>query len=281
MAGFGRPTTCRSCRRQEGQVIVAVDIDTTGSDRGLARPALERLSAARTTPSGLPGRWRLRQERRHRVGACERHRIVVPAGAQQARHRSLRAAADDKPGVADWRQRMASEPGKALYKQRAQAECPNAWARRMGLAGCACAASRRPAPCCCGSRSPTTCCVRSYCSRPPRRPRRLKAALVICASLNRLHLIAQRPSAAHSRRRARATIWRRAALVQPFAPCAARMRSRKVEPAEKAQWFTASQDRKGQHCSNRRSRAGPVPALPSRTEAGRERSFWGGKPKFN
>ena len=40
---------------------------------------------------------------------------------------------DDKPGVADWRRRMASEPGKALYKQRAQAECPNAWARRMGL----------------------------------------------------------------------------------------------------------------------------------------------------
>ena len=40
---------------------------------------------------------------------------------------------DDKPGVADWRQRMASDAGKALYKQRAQAECPNAWARRMGL----------------------------------------------------------------------------------------------------------------------------------------------------
>ena len=40
---------------------------------------------------------------------------------------------DDKPGVADWRRRMASEPGKALYKQRATAECPNAWARRMGL----------------------------------------------------------------------------------------------------------------------------------------------------
>ena len=38
-----------------------------------------------------------------------------------------------QPGVADWRQRMASEPGKALSKQRATAECPNAWARRMGL----------------------------------------------------------------------------------------------------------------------------------------------------
>ncbi len=35
----------------EGQVIVAVDIDTTGSDRGLARPALEQLDADGTTPS--------------------------------------------------------------------------------------------------------------------------------------------------------------------------------------------------------------------------------------
>src|SRR5438128_888895 len=41
---------------------------------------------------------------------------------------------DDKPGVAEWRRRMASEPGKALYKERSKAECPNAWARRMGLA---------------------------------------------------------------------------------------------------------------------------------------------------
>src|SRR5205823_9821692 len=35
----------------KGQVIVAVDIDTSGSDRGLARPALERLGAAGTRPS--------------------------------------------------------------------------------------------------------------------------------------------------------------------------------------------------------------------------------------
>src|SRR5438270_565160 len=35
----------------KGQVIVAVDIDTTGSDRGLARPALEQLAAGGTRPS--------------------------------------------------------------------------------------------------------------------------------------------------------------------------------------------------------------------------------------
>jgi hypothetical protein len=74
---------------------------------------------------------------------------------------------DDQPGVADWRQRMASEPGKALYKQRATAECPNAWARRWGSAGCWCAAKTRPAPRCFGSRSPTTCCGLLRCGGAP------------------------------------------------------------------------------------------------------------------
>ena len=79
---------------------------------------------------------------------------------------------DDKPGVADWRRRMASEPGKALYKQRAQAECPNAWARRMGLTRLSVRGKDKAAPCCCGSPSPTTCCAPSHCGGPPwlRRP---------------------------------------------------------------------------------------------------------------
>jgi hypothetical protein len=50
----------------KGQIIIAVDIDTTGSDRGLARPALEQLDAAGTQPSdylvdgGFTNRFRLR-----------------------------------------------------------------------------------------------------------------------------------------------------------------------------------------------------------------------------
>ncbi len=133
MAGFGRPTTCRLCRRQGGQVIVAVDIDTTGSDRGLARPALEQLSAARATPSDylVDGGFAKNDdiEWPHASG------IALWCPPVHSKHGSDPYAprADDKPRVADWRQRMASEPGKALYKQRAKAECPNAWARRMGL----------------------------------------------------------------------------------------------------------------------------------------------------
>jgi hypothetical protein len=116
-----------------GQVIVAVDIDTTGSDRGLARPALERLDAAARRPSDylVDGGFTKNDdiEWAHANGI----RLWCPPVHSKHRTDPYAPRPDDQPGVADWRQRMASEPGKALYKQRATAECPNAWARRMGL----------------------------------------------------------------------------------------------------------------------------------------------------
>jgi len=116
-----------------GQVIVAVDIDTTGSDRGLARPALERLDAAARRPSDflVDGGFTKNDdiEWAHANGI----RLWCPPVHSKHRTDPYAPLPDDQPGVADWRQRMASEPGKALYKQRATAECPHAWARRMGL----------------------------------------------------------------------------------------------------------------------------------------------------
>jgi len=118
----------------KGQVIVAVDIDTTGSDRGLARPALERLGDAGTTPSDylVDGGFTKTDdiEWAHQSGI----KLWCPPGHSKHGTDPYAPRPDDKPGVADWRRRMASEPGKALYQQRSQAECPNAWARRMGLA---------------------------------------------------------------------------------------------------------------------------------------------------
>jgi hypothetical protein len=116
-----------------GQVIVAVDIDTTGSDRGLARPALERLDAAARRPSDflVDGGFTKNDD----IEWAHANGIRLWSPPVHSKHRTDPYAPrpDDQPGVADWRQRMASEPGKALYKQRATAECPNAWARRMGL----------------------------------------------------------------------------------------------------------------------------------------------------
>jgi len=117
----------------KGQVIVAVGIDTTGSDRGLVRPALEQLSAAGRRPSDylVDGGFTKNDD----IEWAHENGIKLWCPPVHNKHGSdpFAPRRDDKPGVADWRRRMASEPGKALYKQRAQAECPNAWARRMGL----------------------------------------------------------------------------------------------------------------------------------------------------
>jgi transposase len=118
----------------KGQLIVAVDIDTTGSDRGLARPALEGLGATGTRPSDylVDGGFTENDD----IEWAHASGIKLWCPPAQSKHGTDPYAprGDDKPGVADWRRRMASEPGKALYKERSKAECPNAWARRMGLA---------------------------------------------------------------------------------------------------------------------------------------------------
>jgi DDE family transposase len=117
----------------KGQVIVAVDVDTSGSDRGLARPTMAKLARRGVRPSDylVDGGFAKNEdiEWAHASGI----RLWCPPAHSKhgsdpdAPHRG------DGPGVADWRRRMASEPGKEFYKQRSQAECPNAWARRMAL----------------------------------------------------------------------------------------------------------------------------------------------------
>jgi transposase len=115
------------------QVIVAVDIDTTGSDRGLAQPTLEGLAAAGMQPSDylVDGGFTKNDD----IEWASQRGIKLWCPAVQSKHGGDPYAPrpGDPPGVADWRRRMAGEPGKAFYKQRSQAECPNAWARRMGL----------------------------------------------------------------------------------------------------------------------------------------------------
>ncbi len=115
------------------QVIVAVDIDTSGSDRGLARGALETLHAGGRRPSDylVDGGFTKNED----IEWAHAGGIKLWCPPAQSKHGSNPYAPRQKdgPGVADWRQRMASAPGKALYKERAKVECVNAWARRMGL----------------------------------------------------------------------------------------------------------------------------------------------------
>ena len=115
------------------QVIVAVDIETSGSDRGLARPALETLDERAIKPADylVDGGFTKNQD----IEWAHAEGITLWCPATQSKHGSDPYAPrrDDGPGVAQWRCRMASPHGKTFYKQRAQAECPNAWGRRMGL----------------------------------------------------------------------------------------------------------------------------------------------------
>jgi len=115
------------------QVIVAVGCDTSGSDRGLARPTLEELHAKGIDPSDYLVDGGFTKNEDIEWGHANGVRVWCPP--VQTKHGTDPYAPrdDDGAGVADWRRRMASEAGKALYKERAKAECPNAWGRRMGL----------------------------------------------------------------------------------------------------------------------------------------------------
>jgi transposase len=117
----------------KAQLIVAVDVDTTGSDRGLARPAIEKLTPRGGRPSDylVDGGFAKNED----IEWAHQDAIRLWCPPAHSKHGSDPYAPrpGDGPGVADWRRRMASERGKAFYKQRSQAECPNAWARRMGL----------------------------------------------------------------------------------------------------------------------------------------------------
>jgi transposase len=115
------------------QVIVAVDVETSGSDRGLAGPALDKLAAAGIGPSDylIDGGFAKNEdiERAHAGGV----RVWCPATKNKHGTDPYAPRAKDGPGLADWRRRMAGAAGTAIYKERCKAECPHAWARRMGL----------------------------------------------------------------------------------------------------------------------------------------------------
>jgi transposase len=115
------------------QVIVAVDVETSGSDRGLARPALEALLAAGVRPSDylVDGGFTKNEdiEWAHANGT----RLWSPSAQSKHGTDPYAPRKDDGPGVADWRKRMPSEIGKHMYRERTKAECLNAHGRRMGL----------------------------------------------------------------------------------------------------------------------------------------------------
>ncbi len=116
------------------QIIVAVEVSTSSSDRGLARPMLEKIDA---TYGALPAQ--------HLIdgGFTKNDDIEWAHGANVAmlcppivnKHNTdpFAPRPDDGPGVSVWRQRMNSDTGKATYRKRSIHECINARFRQWGL----------------------------------------------------------------------------------------------------------------------------------------------------
>jgi transposase len=112
------------------QVIVAVDLDTTGSDGGLMRPMQEKIAA---TYGQAPQQYLVDGgfhkiddiEAAHAAGIA----VFVPPPNNKHKTDPFAPREEDGPGTTAWRQRMSSEEGKAIYRERAKHECVNAHLR--------------------------------------------------------------------------------------------------------------------------------------------------------
>jgi transposase len=115
------------------QIVVAVDIDTSGSDRGQARRGLEQLAARGIKPADYLVDGGFAKNADIEWADAAGIKLWCPAIRNQHGAQPYAPRPDDRPAMADWRRRMAGERGTAMYKQRCKAECANAAARRMGL----------------------------------------------------------------------------------------------------------------------------------------------------
>jgi transposase len=117
-----------------GQIVVAVDVSTSSSDRGLTRPMLEKIEA---TYGKLPkqhlvdGGFNKNEdiEWAHGAGVA----IHCPPITNKHNTDPFAPREDDGPGVSAWRQRMQSETGKQTYRKRSIHECINARFRQWRL----------------------------------------------------------------------------------------------------------------------------------------------------
>jgi len=112
------------------QIVVAVEVCNTGSDRALMRPMLEQLPA-------LPGRYLADGGFCNAEGIEWAHGkgIEVYCPPTQSKHSTdpYSPRRGDGAGVLAWRARMASEAGKARYKPRSICECIHARWRNWDL----------------------------------------------------------------------------------------------------------------------------------------------------
>lgn len=120
------------------QIVVAVAVCNSGSDRGLMRPMLERLGERfGQFPRGhlADGGFTSAQD----IEWAHGNGIEVYCPATKSKHGTdpCRPRPGDGPGILAWRARMGSAAGQAQYKSRSICECIHArwrnWAFRQLL----------------------------------------------------------------------------------------------------------------------------------------------------
>jgi transposase len=129
---FQFSTACSS------QVIVGVEVTTTGSDLGSIAPMNERIHQrheAYPKEALVDGGFAKHQDIEATATRCEGCLVYAPVPKPRDPERDRYAPhAGDTPAVAEWRARMATAAAKQIYKERAAtAECVNARARNRGL----------------------------------------------------------------------------------------------------------------------------------------------------
>ena len=123
-------TTCAD------QVIVAVEVTTSGSDRGRITPLNEQIEQRHgeypketLADGGFASLADLEAATAH--GTTVYVPVPKPKDPKRDRHEPLPSAREQ---IAAWRKRMKTDEAKKIYKQRAStAECANAQARNRGL----------------------------------------------------------------------------------------------------------------------------------------------------
>jgi transposase len=121
-----------------GQVIVGVEVTTTGSDLGGIAPMNEQIHerhAVYPKEALVDGGFAKHQDIEAAAAQGEGCTVYAPVPKPRDPKQDRYAPHEgDSPAVAEWRARMATEPAKQIYKERAAtAECVNAQARNRGL----------------------------------------------------------------------------------------------------------------------------------------------------
>lgn len=132
--GYRPAYNCQVATVAQGQVVVELGVDTSGSDRGQLRPMLEQL---RRRHGKMPERHLIDGgfTKNEDTEWAHGEDVMVYGPASNNKHKTDPYAPHPKdgPGVAAWRERMKSPEGQSIYKRRAMGECINARFRQWGL----------------------------------------------------------------------------------------------------------------------------------------------------